>query len=201
MPVEERSTWPDRVTARIYSMGYEHQCRRWEADPSDAIGLLWAGNMSMRRSDALRVQLDNPNYRLNYLNDRELGLRLMKAGFTAVFDRSLRATHLYSRSLEQFRRDAKRSGSGRWRLHDVHGDVVGREPPNPFEGGPWAPRLVLRLGGGPAGPWLAAVLEGVGYALGRLGATHTSARHYGLLWGVLEQREYRAERRRREVAA
>jgi GT2 family glycosyltransferase len=200
-PVQERSTWPERVTARLYSMGYEDQCRRWEAHPQEVIGLLWAGNMSMRRSDALEVEFDNPSYRLPYLKDREFGLRLMKEGFTAVFDRSLRATHQYSRSLEDLRRDAKRSGRGRWRLHDVHGDVIGRVPPNPFEGGPWAPRLVVRLAGGPAGPGLAIVLAGVAYALGRLGATQTSARHYGLLWGVLEQREYQAERRRRQEAS
>ncbi len=197
IPVQDRSSWPERVTARLYSMGYEDQCRRWEADPEQVIGLLWAGNMSVRRADALEVGLDNPDYRLGYLQDRELGLRLMKAGFTAVFDRSLRATHLYSRSLEELRRDAKSSGRGRWRLHDVHGDVVGPVPPNPFEDGAWAPRLVIRLGAGPAGPALAVLLACVAYALGRLGATHTSARHYGLLWGVLEQRAYRAESQRR----
>jgi GT2 family glycosyltransferase len=200
IPVEEQSTWPDRVTARLYSMGYEHQCRRWEADPREVISLLWAGNMSVRRSDALEVGLDNPDCRLGYLQDRELGLRLMKAGFSAVFDRSLRASHLYSRSLEDFRRDAKRSGQGRWRLHEVHGDILGPVPPNPFEGGPWAPRVVLRLGAGPAGPAVAAVLAGAAYALGRLGATRTSARHYGLLWGVLERREYIAEGHRRRHA-
>jgi GT2 family glycosyltransferase len=200
IPVQQPSGWPDRVTARLYSMGYEHQCRRWEADPGAVIGLLWAGNMSARRSDVLEVGLVPWGRQLRYLQDRELGLRLMKAGFTAVFDRSLRATHLYSRSLDAFRRDAKLSGQGRCTLHDVHGDVIGRVPPNPFEGGPWAPRLILRLGGGRAGPGLAALLEVVAYALGRLGATHTSARHYGLLWGVLEQREYKAELRRRQVA-
>jgi GT2 family glycosyltransferase len=200
VPVRESAAWPRRVTAHLYSMGYEEQCRRWEADPANVIGLLWAGNMSMRRSDALEVGLHRDDCRLHYLQDRELGLRLMKAGFTAVFDRSLRATHLYSRSLQDFRRDAKRSGEGRWRLHETHGDVIGRVPPNPFEDGPWAPRLVLDLGRGPAGPALAAVLAGVGYVLGRLGATHTSARYYGLLWGVLEQREYRAEGRRREAS-
>jgi GT2 family glycosyltransferase len=200
MPVRECSTWPERVTARLYSMGYEHQCRVWEADARGVIGLLWAGNMSLWRSDALQVRLGNPDFQFNYLKDRELGLRLMKAGFTAVFDRSLRATHLYSRSLKQLRSDARRSGRGRWALHDMHGDVLGAVPPNPFEGGPWAPRLVIRLGGGPAGPALAALLGAVAYVLGRLGATRTSARHYGLLWGVLERREYVAERRRRQVA-
>jgi GT2 family glycosyltransferase len=199
MPVEEPCAWPERVTARLYSMGYEDQCRRWEADPSAVIGLLWAGNMSMRRDDALEAGLDDLPVRLDYLQDRELGLRLMKSGFTAVFDRSLRATHLYSRTLGELRRDAERSGRGRCALHDVHRDVVGGEPVNPFEDGAWAPRLVLELGRGPAGPALAAVLAGVGHGLGKLGATHTSARYYGLLWGVLEQRAYAAERRRRKA--
>ena len=198
MPVEGSRTWPERVTARLYSMGYEHQCRRWEAEPRGVIGLLWAGNMSIRREHALEVGLDNSDSRLQYLQDRELGLRLMKSGFTAVFDRSLRATHLYSRTLSELRRDAQRSGRDRRKLHEIHRDVVGGEPANPFEDGAWAPRLVLNLGGGPAGPAVAAVVASVGHALGRLGATHTSARHYGLLWGVLEQRAYRAERRRRQ---
>ena len=200
MPVRAASTWPERVTALLYSMGYEDQCRVWEADEQGIIGLLWAGNMSLRRSDALQVRLDNPDHRFDYLKDRELGLRLMKAGFSAVFDRSLRATHLYSRSLAELRRDARRSGRGRWVLHDIHGDVIGPVPPNPFEGGPWAPRLVVNLGGGRAGPALAALLAAVGHVLGRLGATRTSARHYGLLWGVLERREYLAELRRRQTA-
>jgi hypothetical protein len=201
MPVHEPSTWPERVTARLYSMGYEDQCRRWESDPERVIDLLWAGNMSLPRSEALRVPLAGAACRLGYLQDRELGLRLMKAGFSAVFDRSLRGTHRYSRSLRQFRRDARRSGEARWLLHHAHRDAMAAEPINPFEDGPRGPRVVLKLGAGPAGLVVVAVLELVAYALGRLGATQTSARHYGLLWGVLEQRGYRAEcRRRREPA-
>jgi hypothetical protein len=49
---------------------------------------------------ALDVRLEGPH--LKYHADRELGLRLLKAGFGAIFDRKLRGAHLYSRSFEEF---------------------------------------------------------------------------------------------------
>jgi hypothetical protein len=52
--------------------------------------------------------LAGPN--LKYHADVELGLRLLKAGFVGTFDRSLPATHLYSRSFEGFCADAHEGG-------------------------------------------------------------------------------------------
>jgi hypothetical protein len=50
-----------------------------------------------------------------------------------VFDASLRAVHLHSRSDEAFLRDACRRGSGLRLLHQVHADRLG----------PFSPHLVL----------------------------------------------------------
>jgi glycosyltransferase involved in cell wall biosynthesis len=196
MPVMGRSTWPENVTSALYSMSYEEQCRRYERDPAHVLIALWAGNMSLRRADALEVGLDNGALPLGYLADRELGLRLMKAGFTGVFDRSLRGWHHYSRSLEGRRRDAVTTARDRWKLHDIHGDVLGPVPPDPWEGGSWPRRLAGRIGAGPASPGLRFVLGVAAYGLGRLGATRASARHLGLLLQTEETRASAAESRR-----
>lgn len=193
MPVVARSTWPENVTACLYSMSYEDQVRLYETDPGQILTCLWAGNMSVRRSHALEVALEDPAVRLGYLADRELGLRLMKAGFTGVFDRSLRGSHHCSRSLDGRRRDPETTARDTWKLHEVHGDVIGPLPPDPWDDAAWPRRLVVRLGAGPAGPGVRMVLWGVVYAFGRLGVTRAAARHLGLIFQALEKRTSVAE--------
>jgi glycosyltransferase involved in cell wall biosynthesis len=131
-PEGVRST---QFATHLYAIEYENACRRYEDEPETILRYLWAGNMSMRRDDALRVGLATGNYASRYHQDREFGIRCLKAGMTAVFDRSLFAQHIHSRSLAAFRRDAQQEGLGRRLLHEIHGDLLGPMPGDEFERG------------------------------------------------------------------
>jgi glycosyltransferase involved in cell wall biosynthesis len=120
----------------LYATEYENACKRYEEQPESVLQCLWAGNLSMRRDDALRVGLTTPGvYTSRYHQDREFGIRCLKAGMTGTFDRSLFAQHVHSRSLMAFRRDAQQEGLGRRRLHEIHGDLLGPMPTDEFERG------------------------------------------------------------------
>jgi glycosyltransferase involved in cell wall biosynthesis len=98
MPVATPRRWP-RTHAQIlhYAEAYEHTVHSYAEDRELILRNLWGGNFSLRRADWLRV-IDGP--RLNsYLDDKELGLRLLRQGLSGEFDSSLRAEHFYERSL------------------------------------------------------------------------------------------------------
>ena len=86
---------------------------------------LWGGNLSLRRSDCLDVGFADSAFRGGYHADRDFGLRCLKAGLSGVFDRSLRAKHLYRRGLNGFVTDARSSGATLLLVHERHSDVVG----------------------------------------------------------------------------
>ena len=58
-------------------------------------------------------------------DDREFGLRCLKAGVEGVFDPTLHALHLYDRSLDAYRRDCRVQGESRQLIHHAHGDLLG----------------------------------------------------------------------------
>jgi glycosyltransferase involved in cell wall biosynthesis len=120
------------IAEEIYAAEYEACVARYERDPASILRNLWAGNLSLRRADALRVGIADPAYDAGYNADRDLGLRCERAGLTAAFRRDLRATHMYRRTLGELRRDAHRSGEGRWLVHDRHPDLVGVLPADAF---------------------------------------------------------------------
>lgn len=109
MPVVVPAEPELRVTAEIYSKGYEAACRRYDEQPGRILDRLWSGNISMRREDILAVGLASP-LNLRYHVDLEFGVRCARAGLTAVFDRSLLATHHYERRVEQLVRDGRNGG-------------------------------------------------------------------------------------------
>lgn len=110
----------------LYAAEYEDACRLYEDASGEILLGLWAGNVSLRRDDALRVGLPSTAFgAIRYHPDMELGLRLKRAGLTGVFDRSLRADHLHERSFAAFRRDARAQGAGQMRVHQLHGDLLG----------------------------------------------------------------------------
>jgi GT2 family glycosyltransferase len=128
---------PGDFTTRLYAREYESVCAEYERAPGRILHGLWAGNMSLRREDCVRVM--GPAPALAYHADRELGLRCLKAGLRGEFDRSLRAAHLHARTLDGFARDARKQGAGVAAVHTLHEDVLGPLPPEAFDHGLPAP--------------------------------------------------------------
>ena len=116
---------------RLIARWWEEAVEAIEADPSQGLFRLWAGNFSMRRRDLARVPLSNTDFegRKNH-GDRDFGLRCHRAGLGYVFDRALRVDHFYTRSLGQFRREARSSGYGTVLVHHLHPDLLGPVPPH-----------------------------------------------------------------------
>jgi GT2 family glycosyltransferase len=132
-PPVDASRRPGDFTTRLYAREYEAVCEGYERSPESVLLRLWAGNMSMRREDCLGVMGAGAAPALDYHADRELGLRCLKAGLRGEFDRSLRAEHLHTRTLDGFARDARAQGAGAAALHSLHGDVLGPLPRDAFD--------------------------------------------------------------------
>lgn len=197
MPVSSTPGWAEGVIGDIYGTAYEDNCRMYEADPRSVLPHLWAGNMSLRREEALEVGLAGPGPRFEYHGDRDLGLRLLKAGFTGTFDRSLRATHLYTRSFEGFGRDALGSGRDAWVLHELHRDILGPFSTEPWTSGLRAPRRALvRCAGRPRSFVVVGALSQLAVASGRIGATSVARRAAEVL-GVMLRHQGALEASRR----
>ena len=102
----------------LYAGDYEWQCDQYTKDPSQVLEHLWAGNVSLRRADCLRVGLEGAPAGRHA--DRDFGLRCKAAGLEGFFDPSLRAQHLFARTFEEYLGDADASGRGNWNLHQAH---------------------------------------------------------------------------------
>ncbi len=143
MPVAHSSgpRRPGEYPADLYSRNYEYTAAAYERDPDTILTALWAGNMSLRRSDCLEVGLVSPADRNDYRYhaDREFGLRCRKAGLRGVFDRELLAHHRYERTPDAYLRDCRRGGQGKEQLHRVYRDTLGPLDPEQFAAGTPAP--------------------------------------------------------------
>jgi GT2 family glycosyltransferase len=158
---------PGTFTTLLYANEYEQACRRYEEDPGSVISGLWAGNLSMRRADALRVGLSGPR-RLGYHDDQEFGLRCARAGLTARFDRSLAARHAHVRDLDSFLRQARLAGLARRHLAAAYPDLV--KYPDPAGALPAPVRLGVGLAAGRGVyPAAAAALRAGVRVAGRVG--------------------------------
>ncbi len=134
------------VTASIYGEAYERSCRSFEKRPETILLQLYGGHMSIRRSVCLRTGVDSKDFQEHYHPDREFGIRCLKAGLVGRFDRSLLARHHYSRSLSEFRRDARSQGAATVVIHRLHSDVLGPvDRDSSVVGAPAAARWVIRL--------------------------------------------------------
>lgn len=122
---------PGQFATYLYREEYEQACRRYESGEDDVLAHLWAGNMSLRRRDALAVGLVGDDFRGLYHADQDLGLRCAAAGLRGVFDRGLASEHVHVRPLRAYVRDARAQGAGRVRLAAVHPGVVA--PPTDAE--------------------------------------------------------------------
>jgi hypothetical protein len=101
----------------LYAADYERTCQSYEADASEVLRNLWAGNFSVRRDLFLaspRVPSELP-----YHQDQVVGWYLAAAGCSGVFDRSLASEHRYVRSAEQFFNDCHRRGRALVQLQEL----------------------------------------------------------------------------------
>jgi glycosyltransferase involved in cell wall biosynthesis len=134
------------VTASLYWEAYERTCRSYEDRPDDILLHLYGGHMSIRRSACLSTGVYSKDFRNRSHADREFGIRCLKAGLAGRFDRSLLARHHYSRSLSEFRSDARSQGAATVVLHRLHSDVLGPVDPRlSMVGAPTAARWVIQL--------------------------------------------------------
>lgn len=174
---------------RLYAREYEQACRSYERDPEAVLLGLWGGNVSLRRSDFMRVEARGAA-QVRYHEDRDFGLRCRRAGLRPAFDRSLRAVHRHRRDLEGFARDARAQGLGRRVVHDRHADILGRLPADAFEHGLAPPlRALVRAGRRRrAGRWVAIATTAVARGAGRAGAWRLQERAARLLRRVEQQR-------------
>ncbi|HEX8690637.1 MAG TPA: glycosyltransferase family 2 protein [Solirubrobacterales bacterium] len=177
--------------AALYLHDYEGACERYDRDPDSILTALWAGNVSIRRSDCLRVGLragaGMPDG-YGYHEDRDLGLRCRAAGLRGVFDRRLRARHTYEKTTEGFLRAARSSGATRAAVHATHADAVGPLPEDFFaRGAPLPGRLLVRLARHRAAyrP-VRAALRAIAAAAGALRVFRVET-HAGFLLGLVEQ--------------
>jgi GT2 family glycosyltransferase len=111
------------AASHLYAIEYEARVAEYETDPRTILTNLWGGNVSLRRSDALRVGVENPSYPGRRHEDQDFGLRCAQAGLVGVFDRGLRAAHHYHRSRREFLRDAWAQGYERTTLARTHPHV------------------------------------------------------------------------------
>jgi glycosyltransferase involved in cell wall biosynthesis len=120
----------------LYARAYERVCAEYEQDPDTILRGLWAGNVSIRRSDCVRVGLhpdQRPSGGYEYHEDRDLGLRCERAGLHGAFDRGLKARHLYERTPDSFLRVSRNSGASRARVHREHAESIEPLPDDFFE--------------------------------------------------------------------
>jgi glycosyltransferase involved in cell wall biosynthesis len=127
MPNDWRALPPGRRgIALIYRRAYEAHVERFAADPAFVLHGLWGGNLSMPRSAFLDVGIEKLAVKRGQ-DDREFGIRCLKAGIEGRFDPSLRARHLYDRTFDAFRGDCRIQGESRKLIHDAHADLLGAE--------------------------------------------------------------------------
>jgi glycosyltransferase involved in cell wall biosynthesis len=113
----------------IYRRWYELFAARFASEPQLVLYGLWGGNFSMPRAEFLKVRMDRLAVRRGQ-DDREFGIRCQKAGIRGVYDRSLRAEHLYDRNMDQYRNDCRFQGISRTLVQGAHVDVLPGDRPD-----------------------------------------------------------------------
>jgi hypothetical protein len=160
MPIRDcEARGHNRSASYLYSREYDRACEAYERAPDQVLRALWGGNVSLRRSDCLRLSVVNDAFGEQYHMDWEFGLRCFKAGLQGVFSRALLAEHAHVRSFDGVLRDARNQGAGKVVVHRLHGDVVGSLDPSLFEASLPAPaRWTVRLSRRPVARWLVVAL-------------------------------------------
>jgi glycosyltransferase involved in cell wall biosynthesis len=104
----------------LYGKEYERHVRNWESDPTSILPTLWAGNLSLHRSDYLALAPAISKIPPFYHEDVDFGLCCAEAGLVGRFDREPLAAHRYSRDFTAFLRDAQRSAASSASLDERH---------------------------------------------------------------------------------
>lgn len=187
---------PDRrrrgeFASAIYAADYERTCEEYERDPDSILSGLWAGNVSLRRADCLRVGV-RPGAGMpagyGYHEDRDFGLRCRAAGLRGVFDRRLRARHMYEKSPAAFLRAALNSGETQAAVHAAHEEAIGPLALESFERSVFYPgRLLVRWArrGGAHRP-IMALLRAIAAIAGVLRIFRVES-YAGYVMGTIEQ--------------
>jgi hypothetical protein len=162
---------PGQFATYQYANDYASMCAGYDLDPRRILLNLWGGSVSLRRADLARVPFHSDDDTLRHS------------------DRSLRAGHLYSRSLEGYVADARIQGAGLARLHELHPDLLGELDLVYFETGsrPWT-RWVIRARSQLVRPVVAGLLRLLVKVAGQARLFALEARASSLLRLVEQQR-------------
>jgi glycosyltransferase involved in cell wall biosynthesis len=161
------------AAVRLYAREYERVCESWEREPDRLLLHLYGGHFSVRRHHALSVGLISERFPERCHEDQDFGLRCHRAGLRARFDRDLIAWHRYRRDIPGFLSDARCRGAGKFRVHQLHPDLVG-----PFVAAAWwrdLPRPVAALVRATARPRLRVAILSVLRALATLSVASGSS--------------------------
>jgi len=200
MPTTVPADWSaDTFVTALYAQEYEGRCRHYEEDPTTILRHLWMGNVSVSRELFLDVTKRWPEpLPIGRHEDQHIGLRLLKVGATAVFDRSLLATHEHRRNLASFRSESWFAGVGQYLIERSHPGALTDARAGRYRAGLpsilralvafTAPRVVYK----PVASTMTAVAWGAGRAR-RFGVQTTAAR---LLRRVEQQQGYLSACRR-----
>jgi hypothetical protein len=132
MPVATRHRWPrGDATVRYYAGSYESHCQHYEEHPGEILKALWGGNISVRRERWLAA-VRRPRLQVWGHDDQELGLLFLREGMRGRFDRNLRGSHYYERTLAGFVERAEKSPAAQATLFAANPDLL--EPPAPARG-------------------------------------------------------------------
>jgi len=171
----------------VYAEQYARDCESWDADPSLILRNLWGGFISMRRGNYIRAMETAHDFVDGYHYDLDFGARCMELGFRAVFDRSLRARHLYERDGPAYLRDARSSGRNRILIHRAHPTVL--TPIDPT----FVDRELPRIGRSALAtalryPLVERLVRAATNAAGRLRLWELENKGAGLMWAIEQKR-------------
>jgi len=116
-------------TTKLYEDEHSATVAKWERDPDSILQSLWGGHLSMALADA-RVLMNADLDQFDYHEDTVVGLLAKQSGLSAIFDRTLGATHRHSRSFDGFLADARAVGRARVELARRFPNLAGQYLPN-----------------------------------------------------------------------
>jgi glycosyltransferase involved in cell wall biosynthesis len=169
---------PGHVGTFEYGISYEEHCQEYERNPRAILTNFWGGNFSAPRNALIAAGDNVEALPPLYHEDRILGLSFLRAGLEPVFDRGLRAEHLYERPFGAYLRDSRRMGASHPVLHAAFGDLIGPyRYDTELEAAPRRARALVRLGDRPrARPPILAGLRALVWLTGRLRAFNLETR-------------------------